>query len=120
MNKDQAQVARFDAAEFLDDDETITGYLKEAFESGDPADIAEAIGTVARARGMTEIARKAGVSRESLYRALSRRGNPELATLMSVLDACGLKLSAPVPKRAPPRPVTKPKANARTRRRRAA
>jgi probable addiction module antidote protein len=119
MNKDQAQVARFDAAEFLDDDETIAGYLKEAFESGDPADIAEAIGTVARARGMTEIARKAGVSRESLYRALSRRGNPELATLMSVLDACGLKLSAPVLKRAPT-PVTKPKALARSRRRRAA
>jgi len=84
----------FDAAEYLDDEETIAGYLTDALESNDPAQIAEAIGTVARARGMAEVAQSAGVSRESLYRSLSKKGNPELATLIGVMKACGLRLTA--------------------------
>lgn len=94
--KDAARVAfrPFDAAEFLDDEETIAAYVSEAFESNDPAEMAEAVGTIARARGMTEIARQAGVSRESLYRALSSKGNPELSTLVNVMRACGIRLAA--------------------------
>ena len=84
----------FDAAEFLTDAETIVGYLNEAFASNDPAEIAESIGTVARALGMSKIARSAKLSRESLYRALSRDGNPELATMVRVLRACGVRLAA--------------------------
>jgi len=69
-------------------------------ETGDPAFIADALGVIARARGMTELARDAGLSRESLYRALRADGNPELATVMKVIRALGLRLSAaPAPDR---------------------
>lgn len=61
-------------------------------ETNDPAAVARAIGTVARARGMTEIARSTGLGRESLYRALGSEGNPELATLLKVMKALGLGL----------------------------
>lgn len=83
----------YDSAEFLNDPEAIQHYMNEAFSSGDPAFIAHALGTVARAKSMTEIARKTGLSRESLYRALSADGHPELATIMKVLKALDLKLS---------------------------
>lgn len=91
----------FDAAEYLDSDEAIAAYLDEALESADPAHIAHALGVVARAKGMTEIARGAGVSREHLYRALKETGNPELATVVRVLQALGLRLST--------QPITKGK-----------
>jgi probable addiction module antidote protein len=84
----------FDPAEYLDDSESIAAYMSEAFESEDPAFIADALGVVARARGMSEVAREAGVSRESLYRALSTDGNPEFATVLRVVRALGLQLSA--------------------------
>jgi probable addiction module antidote protein len=84
----------FDAAEYLDTDEAIETYISESLASNDPSEIAEAIGTVARARGMSTIARKAGVSRENLYRSLSRNGDPQLSTLISVLKACGIELRA--------------------------
>jgi probable addiction module antidote protein len=84
----------FDATEFLTDAEAIAAYLDEAFASNDPAEIAESIGTVARALGMSKVARSARVSRESLYRALSRNGNPELSTIIGVLRACGVTLAA--------------------------
>ena len=80
----------FDVAEYLDSDEMIEGFLREAMASNDPSDIASALGDVARARGTTAVARAAGVSRESLYRALGSNGNPELATLVAVVKACGL------------------------------
>lgn len=87
----------FDPAEYLDDDAAIAAYLSEALESGDEAFVADALGVVARARGMSEVAREAGVSRESLYRALSAGGNPEFATVLRVVRALGLRLSvAPV------------------------
>jgi probable addiction module antidote protein len=67
--------------------------MTEALESEDPAFVADALGVVARARGMSEVAREAGVSRESLYRALSADGNPEFATVLRVVRALGLRLS---------------------------
>ncbi|MCF7695632.1 putative addiction module antidote protein [Mycetohabitans sp. B2] len=83
----------FDAADYLDVPEAQSEYLRVSFETGDAADIQEAIGTVARARGMTQIARAAGVSRESLYKALDEQGNPEFATILSVVRALGLKIT---------------------------
>lgn len=84
----------FDAAEYLDNPEIIARYLSEALESGDPRLITKAIGTVARAEGMTSVARAAGLNRESLYRALDAGGNPELDTLVKVLSALGVRLTA--------------------------
>jgi probable addiction module antidote protein len=83
----------FDPADLLDDEESMAAYLSEALDTGDPAFIADALGVVARARGMSRIARDSGLSRESLYRALSPTGNPELATLLRVVGALGLRLS---------------------------
>jgi probable addiction module antidote protein len=86
----------YDSAEFLDNDEAIAEYMDEAFRTGDASFIARCLGTVARARGMTQVARDAGVSRESLYRALSEKGNPEFGTILRVIEALGLRLSAGV------------------------
>ena len=83
----------FDPAEYLDNDEAIASYMTDALETGDPSFVADALGVVARARGMSEVAREAGVSRESLYRALSADGNPEFGTVMRVVRALGLQLS---------------------------
>jgi len=83
----------FDAAEYLVDAEAQAELLAEAFETGNSAFIANALGVVARARGMTAIARDAGVTREALYKALSETGDPKLSTLLGVLRALGVKLS---------------------------
>lgn len=84
----------YDTADYLDSEEAIAAYLDAAFEEGDPTYITHALGMVARARGMSEVARKAGLSRESLYRALSSGGNPELTTVIKVMNAVGVRLSA--------------------------
>jgi probable addiction module antidote protein len=84
----------FDAAEYLDDPASQTELLSDAFESGDAGYIAHALGVVARARGMTEIAREAGVTREALYKALTEEGDPRLSTLLGVTRALGVTLSA--------------------------
>ena len=84
---------KWDASEHLDSDEMISAFIDAALEDGDPALVAAAIGDVARAKGMTAIAREAGVSRESLYKALSTEGNPEFATVMKVLKALQLRLT---------------------------
>ena len=84
----------WDAAEHLHTQEDMVPYLEAAFEERDASLIAAALGDIARAKGMTEIARRAGLGRESLYKALSPDGNPELATVMKVMDALGLKLHA--------------------------
>jgi len=86
----------YDSARYLDDDETIAAYMDEAFKTGDAAFITLALGTVARARGMTQIARDAGMSRESLYRALGEKGNPEFSTVLRVLQALGLRLTTEI------------------------
>jgi probable addiction module antidote protein len=84
---------KFDPSEYLDSDEAIVIFLEDILESGDPKIIAAGLGDVARAMGMTELAAKTGLSRESLYRALSDEGNPRLDTLLKVLGALGVKLS---------------------------
>ena len=84
----------YDSARYLDSDEAIAAFMEAAFETGDPAFITHAFGIVARARGMTQIAKDAGLSRESLYRALGEGGNPEFATVLKVAKALGLKLTA--------------------------
>lgn len=84
----------FDAAEFLDSPEAIAEYLNEAFSDGDAAFVARAIGTAARVRGVADVARQAGLSRENLYRSLNGETRPEFDTVLRVLDALGLKLEA--------------------------
>ncbi len=90
------KTTKFDPAEYLTSPEVQAELVAEAFESGDPKFIAHALGTVARARGMTEVSRESGVSREALYRALSEEGDPRLSTLTSVLSALGFGLEAKV------------------------
>lgn len=85
---------RWDAADYLTDEAAMIGYLEAALEDGDAQVIAAALGDIARAKGMTEVARKAGLGRESLYKALSPDGNPEFATVLRVINALGLKLHA--------------------------
>ena len=87
-------VTKFDAAEHLKDDGDIALYIAEALDTGDPKLIAKAMGTVARARGMTQLAVESGVSREHLYRSFSENGNPTLKTFMAVLNALHVKLDA--------------------------
>ena len=83
----------WDPAEHLKTPEDVREYLAAAFEGGDPGLIAAALGDVARARGMTEIAREAGISREAMYKAFRPEGNPTLDTLARVVGALGLKLT---------------------------
>ena len=90
------KTTKFDSVEYLTSPEVQAELVAEAFESGDPKFIAHALGTVARARGMTEVSRESGVSREALYRALSEEGDPRLSTLTSVLSALGFGLEAKV------------------------
>lgn len=84
----------FDAAAYLETEEDVVAYVTEALASGDAATVAHALGTVAHARGMTQIAHDTGLSRESLYRALSADGNPGLATVLRIVEALGLRLTA--------------------------
>ena len=90
----------FDIADELQDDEALAIYLAEALAEGDPAYLAHALGKVAKARGMSRIAREAGLSRGSLYAALSEEGNPTIDTLMRVMKSLGLRLGAEQVKRA--------------------
>lgn len=87
---------RHDTAEFLKTDEDMAAYLDACLEEAgdDPAYIAHALGVIARARGMTQLARDTGLARENLYKALSRDGNPEFGTILKVVKALGLKLHA--------------------------
>ena len=97
MNPDRLEkLKKFDAADYLDTPEDIAAYLEVAFEDSDPKRIATALGTVARAKGMTAVAKRAGVTREALYKALSENGDPKLATLIGVFNALGLRLSCDV------------------------
>ena len=89
-----ARTRPYDSAEYLDSPEALAEYLSDALETNDAAFIAQAIGTAARARGMSEIAREAGVSRENLYRALNGETKPEFDTIVRVLAALGVQLAA--------------------------
>jgi probable addiction module antidote protein len=82
-----------DLADLLKSDEAVEIFLADAFETGDAHHIASALGVVARAKGMTEIARKTGLAREQLYKTLSDTGNPTLETTLAVLKAIGFELT---------------------------
>ena len=90
----KTKTIRWDAAEHLETEEDMAAYLEAALEEGEISLVAAALGDIARAKGMTEIARKTGLARESLYKALSPDGNPEFATVLKVVEALGLKLHA--------------------------
>ena len=85
---------RWDAAEHLTTEDDMAAYLEAALEDGDPALVAAALGDIARAKGMSQIARETGLGRESLYKALSPDGNPEFSTVLKVVRALGLRLHA--------------------------
>ena len=84
----------WDPTEHLGTDKAIVAYLDAALEDGDPCLVMAALGDIARAKGMTGIASATGLGRESLYKALSPSGNPEIATVLKVLGALGLRLHA--------------------------
>jgi probable addiction module antidote protein len=84
----------WDPAEHLETEQDMAAYLEAALEEGDPALVAAALGDIARAKGMSQLARDTGLGRESLYKALSASGNPEFATIMKVVEALGLRLHA--------------------------
>ncbi|WP_282611272.1 addiction module antidote protein [Pelagibius sp. Alg239-R121] len=87
------KLTKFDAAEYLETDEDIALFLSEALKTGDSAYINRTIGTIARARGMTDIARQSGIKREALYKALSENGNPQFTTVHAVIKALGFNLT---------------------------
>jgi probable addiction module antidote protein len=87
------KTTRWDVADILKTKEAIAAYLDAVLEDGDPELLKDALGAIARSKGMTDIAKEAGLGRSSLYRALSPDGNPEFATVASVLKALGLRLS---------------------------
>jgi probable addiction module antidote protein len=94
VKKGKLKTTKWDVVDYLKTDKDMAEYLEAAIEDGDPALISAALGDIARAKGMTRIARKAGLGRESLYKALSPNGNPEFATVLKVVRALGLRLHA--------------------------
>jgi len=88
------KLATFDAADYLNDDETIAEYLTAALEDPNPDVFLAAVRDVARARGMTQLAKDAGLGRESLYKALTPGAKPRYDTVFKLLHALGVKLSA--------------------------
>lgn len=94
----QEKTSTWDVSKHLKNEEDIVAYLEAALAENDPAIVVAALGDIARVKGMTRIAKQAGLGRESLYKALSMDGNPEFATVMKVLGALGLQLHASVEK----------------------
>ena len=92
--KTKKSTKRWDAAKYLRDEKDMVAYLEAALEDGDSGVVAAALGDIARAKGMTTVARRAGLGRESLYKALSTGGNPELHTVLRVVRALGIRLHA--------------------------
>ena len=90
----RTKTSPWDVAEHLETAEDMAAYLEAVLKEGDPALVAAAMGDIARAKGITQIARETGLGRESLYKALSPEGNPEFATVLKVVRALGLRLHA--------------------------
>jgi probable addiction module antidote protein len=84
----------FDASEFLKSEADMASYLEAALAEGEPALVTAALGAIAKARGMAQIAKATGLRRESLYKALSAEGNPEFSTILKVVKALGIRLHA--------------------------
>lgn len=93
-SKKVSDLAKFDAAPYLDSEETIAAYLTDILEAGDSALLAAALGDIARARGMTEIAKASGIAREALYKALRADAQPRFDTISKVCAALGVRLVA--------------------------
>lgn len=93
-NTKVSDLAEFDAAPYLDSEETIAVYLTDILEAGDSALLAAALGDIARARGMTEIAKSSGIAREALYKALRPDAQPRFDTISKVCAALGVRLVA--------------------------
>ena len=89
-----ADLPEFDMAEHLPDEQAVAEYLTVVLEENDPAALADALGTIARARGMTDIAKSSGITREALYKALRVGANPRFETINRVCAALGVKLVA--------------------------
>src|SRR3954453_19430019 len=94
MARKKVKLLKFDAAKYLDHPETIAMYLSEALETGDADYICHALDTIARAKGMTNVAKQTGLGRESLYKALGGNAKPEFETVRKVIQSFGLKLVA--------------------------
>ena len=88
------ETTKWDPTEHFDSKAAILAYIDAALEDGDPAIISAALGNIARAEGMSKIARDTGLAREALYRSLSVEGSPEFATVLKVMKALGMRLSA--------------------------
>lgn len=97
MTKAKTKTRTYDAAEYLETAEDMAAYLEAALGDGDARVIVHALGTIARARGMSQVARDAGLGRESLYKALSPDGTPLFTTVLKVVQALGIKLHAEAP-----------------------
>ena len=91
------KLTTYDPAEDLTTDEAVATFMAEAFRTNDVTYIAHALGVVARARGMAQIASQTGLSREQLYRSFSENGNPTLKTTLAVMRALGIELTATLP-----------------------
>ena len=87
------ETAKWDGAEYLETPDAMAAYLEAAFEDGDPQVITHALGNVARAKGITQVAKDAGITRAGLYKALSSDGDPRLTTLLGVFKSLGLAVS---------------------------
>ena len=94
MKNNKINTTIWDASEHLETKEDMVAYLQAALDDGDPALISAVLGDIARAKGMAEIAEKTGMSRTSLYKALSPEGHPEFSTIVKVTNALGLQLQA--------------------------
>ncbi len=88
-----SELKKFDITEHLDSEEKIAIYLQLVLEENDPSELAHALGVVAKARGMTQIARDAGIGRESLYKALRSNASPRFDTINRVMNALGVKIT---------------------------
>lgn len=82
---------KWDASEYLETEEDMAAYLNAALEDGDTSVIAAALGDIARAKGMTQLSKETGITRDGLYKALSPTGNPSFDTVQKVVKAFGLK-----------------------------
>lgn len=90
----RTRTKKWDPAKHLGTGAEMVAYLEAALEDGEPALVAATLGDIARARGMSGIAKETGLGRESLYKALSPEGNPEISTVLKVIKALGLRLHA--------------------------
>jgi probable addiction module antidote protein len=98
MARKKAKFSRYDVTDYLNNEGDVAAYLDACMEEAvdDAACVAAALGDIARARGMAQLAKETGISREGLYKALSRDGNPSLATVLKVVKALGLRLTTKV------------------------